>query len=131
LIAGLTKIRAMRGSPEAASISAVWPGVQTFGSTSSRSGGDHVGRHHLFALAAGENAPGHRRQPDIGIEPDPMGGMSRDHRTAARLRNVPHQQTWPAIDGRDPAREALQELDQRGWPDCGCATGASPATSRH
>lgn len=76
----------------------------------------HVDRRHVLALLAIEPAARHRRQPDIGIEPDLVRGMAGQHRPAARLRYVADQQASPAGDARHVAGEFLQIIDQSGWP---------------
>jgi hypothetical protein len=68
-----------------------------------------------FALLARELAVGHRREPDVGVEPDLMAGMAGAHRAAARLRHVADQETAPAGLG------ALSDSRSRnctrfGWP---------------
>src|SRR5262249_18392158 len=48
----------------------------------------HHGRRHLFALLAGQAAIRHRREPDVGIEPDLVAGMAGKRRPSARLSDV-------------------------------------------
>ena len=59
-----------------------------------------------------ENAVGHRREPDIGVEPDLMAGMAGDHRTAAGLRHVADEETRPAVEAARVARETLKKVEQ-------------------
>ncbi len=56
---------------------------------------------------------GHRRQPDVGIEADLMTGMPGDHRPAARLRHVAHQEAVPVARLVDLGGEFLQDPDKR------------------
>ncbi len=74
--------------------------------------GDHVGRHHLLALLAGQLAVRHRREPDVGVEPDLMAPVAGQHRAAARLRHVADQQAVAPADLRRLVGEALEEFDQ-------------------
>jgi hypothetical protein len=39
---------------------------------------------------------GHRPQPDVGVEPDLVAGMTGQHRTATGLRHVADQEPGPA-----------------------------------
>src|SRR5262249_3349470 len=54
---------------------------------------DHGGRH-VLALGAGEFAVRHGREPDIGMGPDLMAGMAREHRAAARPREAAGYESW-------------------------------------
>ncbi len=51
---------------------------------------------NILALAIGERALRHRRQPNIGVKADLVGRMPRQHRAAARLGDVAEQQARPA-----------------------------------
>ena len=62
-------------------------------------GADHHGGRHFFALGRSQFAIGHRREPDVGIEPDLVAGVPGDHRPAARLRHVADQKPRPALLG--------------------------------
>ena len=46
----------------------------------------HHHRRHFLAILARQHMVRHRRQPDVGIEPDLMAGMAAQRRAAARLR---------------------------------------------
>ncbi len=60
---------------------------------------------------AGEFPIGHRGQPDVGIEPDLVAGVSGQHRTTARLRHVADHQPRPA-ELRALGGQALQHVHQ-------------------
>src|SRR5258708_8273792 len=59
-------------------------------------GAHHHDGGHLLALLARQQMFRHRRQPDIGIEPDLMAGVAAKRRTAARLPDVADQYSRPA-----------------------------------
>jgi hypothetical protein len=72
---------------------------------------DHIDGRHELALFAGQRAIGHRRQPDIGIEPDLVTGVAAEHGTASWLRQVANEQPVPA-DFLGLASQALKEVDE-------------------
>ena len=74
---------------------------------------DHLGGGHEFAFFRRKLAVGHRRQPDIGVEPDLMAGMAGEHGPAARLRHVADEESAPA-DFFGFFGEAFEESDQLG-----------------
>src|SRR5262245_31513119 len=57
-----------------------------------RRGGD------VLALLRSEDPVRHRREPDVGIEPDLVARVAGDHRTAARLSHVADEKARPAIE---------------------------------
>lgn len=71
----------------------------------------HVRGRHLLPLAPRKAAVGHGSEPDIRIQADLVRGMARDHRSAARLRNVADEKTRPSVDARQAGGEPLQEAD--------------------
>ena len=73
---------------------------------------DHQRGAHALALRPRQGAVGHRRQPDIGIEPDLVRGMPGQHRAAARLRDIADQEARPAV-GDGIARQFLDRRDHR------------------
>ena len=75
--------------------------------------GDDHGRRHFFPLLPRQFAVGHLREPDVGVEADLMAGMAGEHRAAARLRHVAHEQPVPA-GLRRLRGEPLEELHQVG-----------------
>ena len=52
---------------------------------------DHIDGAVDLALLAAEHVVGHRREPDVGVEPDLVAGVTGDHGAAARLRHVADQ----------------------------------------
>ena len=74
----------------------------------------HHDRRHFLALVARQPPVRHRRQPDVGVEPDLMAGMSGEHRAAARLRHVADQQSRPAGVLLRLVGQPLQQRDQVG-----------------
>ena len=66
----------------------------------------------FLALGRRQSAVRHRRQPDVGVEPDLVRGMAGQHRPAARLRDVADQQPRPAVGSR-VARQFFDQRDHR------------------
>ena len=77
-------------------------------------GAHHHDRGHFLALIARQLPVRHRRQPDVGVEPDLMAGMAGEHGTAARLRHVADQYPRPARFLMRPGRQSLEQRDQVG-----------------
>ena len=77
-------------------------------------GRDDIGRRHLVALGGAEPAARHRRQPDIGVEPDLVRAVPGQHRPAARLGDVADQEPGPAGLRRQLLRQPLEQGDQEG-----------------
>ncbi len=73
---------------------------------------DHVGRRHVLALVAVQALARHRRQPDVGVEPDLVRGVAGEHRPAAGLADVADQQPRPPGDLRRGLRQRFQIGDQ-------------------
>ena len=73
---------------------------------------EHGHRGHVLALLRGEDAIGHGGEPDIGVEPDLMARMAGDHRAAARLRHVAHEQPRPAVKRPRVAGQPLEIIEQ-------------------
>src|SRR5215203_4310053 len=88
-MAALTKMRSTIGSLADALMICVCVDVHAIG-------GNHHGRRHLLALAPGELAIGHRREPDVSVEANLMAGVAGEHRAAARLRQVADEEPAPA-----------------------------------
>jgi len=65
-------------------------GRETLGSTSSRSPRTII-TADMSSRSLRDKSVRHRRQPDVGIEPDLVAGMAGEHRTATRLRHVADQ----------------------------------------
>src|SRR5271170_6695620 len=57
---------------------------------------DNVGCRDVVPLGRAQPPIWHRRQPNIGIEPDLVRLMTRQHRPATRLRDVPDEKPGPA-----------------------------------
>ena len=92
---------------------------------------EHRGGADVLALLRRENAVGHGREPDIGVEPDLMAGMTGDHRPAARLRHVADEEARPAVEATRVACQTLEIVEQAGMspiaiarePDHSCQSG--------
>ena len=90
LIAALTKMRSTCGSCAARRTTAIWLGgpgavdVEPIGA-------HHIGRPTSSRARRRQRAVRHRRQPDVGVETDLVGGVAGQHRPAARLRDVADQ----------------------------------------
>jgi len=56
---------------------------------------DEVGCGHIVALGRRQAAVGHRRQPDVCIEPNLMRGVAGQHRPTARLPDIADQEPRP------------------------------------
>ena len=76
-------------------------------------GPNDIRGRHLLAGFAREGMARHRRQPDVGVEADLVGGMAGEHRSAARLRHVADEDARPVRDRRHLLRETLEEGDER------------------
>ena len=123
-------MRATPGLRAAASSSLRCCGRHTAGSTSSPLGGDQIDRRHLIALGGAQPPIRHRRQPQIGVEPDLVRGMAGQHRPAARLPDIADQETGPLRLAPPPRRRAVRGTRSApGVPRRDCATVASPASS--
>ena len=84
----------------------------------------------MFSRSVGDKrAVRHRRQPDVGVEPDLVRGMAGQHRPAARLRDVADQQARPAVLRPRRATASRSARSSSDGPSGGCATAASPARS--
>ena len=104
-------MRSTAGSSAATRISSVCACVQTFGIDVEPVVSHRHGGRHEFALFARKLAIGHRREPDVGIEPDLMAGVAGQHRAAARLRHVADQKAVPS-DLLGLVRQSLEKCDQ-------------------
>ena len=116
LIAGMHEdarhLRIGRGAPDE---------LHLHGGENGRIDGERVLQHrhrgHVLALLRGEDAVGHGREPDIGVEPHLMAGMAGQHRPAAGLRHVADKQPRPAVERARVAGEALEKIEElRGAP---------------
>ncbi len=69
---------------------------------------------HFLALFARQSMIRHRRQPDVGVEPDLVAGVAGQRRTAARLPDVADQYAGPAGVLVRLDRQPLQQRDHVG-----------------
>ena len=107
-------MRCTLGSCAASRMTARWPGVKTLRIDVEPVGAHHHDRRHLLALVARQLPVRHRRQPDVGVEPDLVAGVPGEHRTAARLRHVADQDPGPAGILVGLGRQPLQQRDHVG-----------------
>ena len=109
-------MRCTLGSCAAARITPRWVGVQTCGIDVEPVGAHHHDRGHFLALVARQSPVRHRRQPDVGVEPDLMAGVAGQHRAAARLRHVADQDSRPAGVLARLGRQPRHQRDQVRMP---------------
>ena len=88
--------------------------VKTLGSTARLGLVEHRRRLNVLPLFCGKPAVRHRRQPDVGVEPDLMAGMPGYHRAAARLRDVANKQARPTVELLRVLGKLFNEGDQLG-----------------
>ena len=63
-------------------------------------------------LGRAEPPIGHWHQPNVDIEPDLVRAVTREHRSAARLRDVTDEKPRPAGLARQSLRQPLKKGDQ-------------------
>jgi hypothetical protein len=90
-MAALTNIRCTSWSWAAALMMPKWPFVHALGLTSLWSSATTP----FLMLDAAQLSRRHRREPDVGVEPDLVARVTGDHRTAAPLRHVADQEAGP------------------------------------
>ena len=73
------------------------------------------GAGKLSRSSAAEPAVGHRRQPDIDVEPDLVRVVAGDHRPAARLGDIANKEAGPADRRQFRGRRSIAAISA-GWP---------------
>src|SRR5258706_3922531 len=75
-------------------------------------GPEHGSCREVIALLVAEPVARHRREPDVGIEPDLMTRVAGQHRAAARLGHIADQEARPAVELLGVACEPLYQADE-------------------
>ncbi len=73
---------------------------------------DNVCCRDAVPLGRAEPPIWHWRQPNIDIEPDLVGAVAGQHRSAARLRDITDEKPGPAGLARQFLRQPLEKGDQ-------------------
>jgi hypothetical protein len=73
---------------------------------------DNVGCRYGVPLGRAEPPIWHWRQPNIGIQPDLVRAVARQHRSAARLRDVTDEKSGPPGFARQSLRQPLEKGNQ-------------------